>query len=160
MLTCIVACTFAQSVVGKWKATPETIKAMNLEQGQCNIYFTFNANKNYNILFDYLLEKEVEGIALKLTIKANIPGNYKTQGDVLTINPNTQKVTSSIDLAFPGLDKETAAILKEAMGPTVQEQKDELVSLILQSFGDTMEGNYSISGKILNLDGMTLSRVK
>lgn len=87
MLTCLVVCTFAQSIVGTWKATPETIKKSaefdENEEGQTDLLFTFNADNSFKTLVDYHVDVTGTEFSMKIAIKINIPGDYKVQNNTL-----------------------------------------------------------------------------
>lgn len=163
MMTCLVACTFAQSIVGKWKATPGTQKVMDFgeEDGSTfDIFFTFNADKTYNILFDTKVEQEEGGIAYVVLTKADLPGSYTATTDIITLKPNKKKTTSSLDVSFPGLDKEEEKMFKKLMEPELKGLKEELAKLVTNAFGEEASGSYKISGNTLDFDGMKFTRVR
>lgn len=161
MLACIVACTFAQSIVGKWKTTPETIQGCNfVANGNGGIQLVFNSNKTFNIIFDFLMEGQQEGINIKIVANVKCPGKYTAKSNKLKIVPDSEKIKSTLEVSFPGVEKEKADILNKLMEPTMQEQKKVLSNAILEAFCKSSESDYSINGDVLSLDNMSFSRVK
>ena len=163
MMTCLVACTFAQSIVGKWKATPETIKAMGLgEDGfTSDAFLTFNADKTFNILLNAKIEQEEGGIAFVVQVKADLPGSYTATTDTITLKPNKKKATSGIDVSFPGLGKEEEKMIKELMLPELKRVKEELTKSFIDGFDEEASSSYKISGNTLDYgDEMKYTRVR
>ncbi len=103
-------------------------------QTEANVHFTFNANKTYDILFDCKTEQTIEDIFKNIVIKTNVPGFYTVQNNIIYLKSDNKKMTSSLDLSFPGMEKEQADIFKSAMEPMMLEQKEEFTKTLLDSF--------------------------
>ena len=162
MLVLIAACSFAQSVVGKWKATPETLAKIELTEGT-NMTLTLNANKTCNMQFDIKMEQDIsEGLQMIVGITAAIPLKYTTSDGMIAIINTGAAPKVNIDIQAPGLDKETLDMIKREIEPTMADAKKEFANEINEikgAFTKDNKGPYTVSGNVLNIDGMTFTKV-
>ena len=160
MLVLIAACSFAQSVVGKWKATPETLAKIELTEGSI-MTLTLNANKTCNMQFEVKLEEELTADASMIVkITAVIPYKYTASNGMLTIIETGAAPKVNIDIQAPGLDKETFDVLKREIEPTMADVKNEFVNEIKGAFASENQGPYTVRGNVLDIDGMKFTRVR
>lgn len=161
MLTFIVACSFAQSIVGSWKTTPETFAAMGLPEGSTGaVFFNFKKDKTCTVDLDISVEQATPQFTMKMRIKAMIPGTYSATNSTLKGVFNAQKMTCDIDLSFPGMDAATEKQIMQLMNAQLPALKQQMKNELAKSIGKPMEGQYSIEGDILTADNITLKRVK
>lgn len=159
MLVLIAACSFAQSVVGKWKATPETIAKIEMTEGTI-MTLDLKANKTCNMQFDVQMEQDIsEGLQMIIKISAVIPYKYTTSDGMFTIIETGAAPTVNIDVQVPGLDAETLAQLKQEIEPTMADVKKEFANEIKGAFTKDNKGPYTVSGNVLTIDGMTFTKV-
>lgn len=149
MLTCLVACTFAQSIVGTWKATPETFKNIaeeELGEGvQPDVQFTFNAGETFNILADIPVGEKKDATSDGPVIRISVSGKYSIQNNTPSLQMKSKKVTA--DIIFPGLDKKQSDLLKKMI---MHEKKNVLGKNF--RFDDELIYKYSIHDDTLTLE--------
>lgn len=162
MLVLIAACSFAQSVVGKWKATPETLAKVELTEG-ANMTLTLNANKTCNMQLDIKMEEDIsEGLQMIIKITAVVPLKYTTSDGMIAIINTGAAPKVNIDIQAPGLDKETLDMIKREIEPSMADAKKEFANEINEikgAFTKDNKGPYTVSGNVLNIDGMTFTKV-
>lgn len=160
MLVLIAACSFAQSVVGKWKATQETLAKIELEEGT-TMTLALNANKTCNMQFEIKLEEEwTPDVQIIAKITAVVPYKYTASNGVFTIIETGAAPKVNIDIQAPGLDKETFDVLKREMEPIMADIKEEFVNEIKGAFAYNNQSPYTVRGNVLTIDGMTFTRVR
>ncbi len=160
MLVLIAACSFAQSIVGKWKATPETLAKIELTEGTV-MTMALNANKTCNMQFDFSMEQAIaEGVQMIVKINAVVPYKYTASKGMLTIIETGAAPKVNIDIQAPGLDKETFDVLKREIEPNMAELKKEFANDIKGAFAYNNQSPYTIRGNVLDIDGMQFTRVR
>lgn len=160
MLVLIAACSFAQSVVGKWKATQETLAKIEFEEGT-TMTLALNANKTCNMQLDIKMEQDIsEGLQMIIKITAVVPYKYTASNGMFTIIETGAAPKVNIDIQAPGLDKETLDMIKREIEPSMADVKKEFVNDIKGAFAKDNQSPYTVSGNVLTIDGMTFTRVR
>lgn len=134
-MVCMAVVVSAQDVVGTWFAAEED-NSMAM-----SIVFALNENLSGDMGIQVAIPQEAEGVQMVINIKSNVPLKWSVKKDVVTIKMTKNgKPTLDIDIDLPGIDEETASLVKAMIEKEVKGMQKELEKELLKGLtGEKLE---------------------